>query len=128
MTRVLLIEDNDDVRTMLCLALEQAGCEVREASDGEVGLRLYRESPADVVVTDIIMPNREGLETILAIRAIRPDAAIIAISGGGHTSMEDCLWFANHFGAARVLAKPFDPSELIAAVNELSRGATIGPS
>jgi DNA-binding response OmpR family regulator len=113
MASALIVDDQDLVRQMLRLALESQGLEVRVAGDGDEALRLYREAPADVVVTDIVMPNKEGIETIFELRRSAPDVKIIAMSGTGAI---DFLDMARKLGADHVLRKPFEMRKLVALV------------
>src|SRR5436190_16251520 len=83
MPRVLVIDDNEQIRRLIGLTLRCEGFEVLEAGDGDWGLRLYREQPADLVICDIFMPDKEGLETIQTLITLEPRLPIIAISGGG---------------------------------------------
>jgi CheY-like chemotaxis protein len=122
MTRILIIDDEAPVRSVLRQILEKEGYEVIEAEDGEIGMKRYREHPADLVITDILMPEKEGIETILALRKVSPDIKIIAISGGGRTRKLDVLPLAKMFGAVRTLAKPFTRDDLLAAVKGVLAG------
>ena len=119
MARILLMDDDELLREALRIVLEGAGYEVMEASDGEVGLRLQREHPADLILVDIFMPERDGLEVIKALRVESPRVRIIAVSGGGRTGQIEVLSIAAAFGAARTLVKPFAPRELLKAIREL---------
>lgn len=119
MKKVLIIDDEPYILLMLKKMLEKAGYEVDMASNGKEGLDLFEKHAADLVITDIIMPDKEGLEIILEMKKQRPDLKIIAISGGGRISPESYLECAKHFGASRVFQKPFKQKELISAVNEL---------
>jgi DNA-binding response OmpR family regulator len=92
---------------------------VIEASDGRAGLRHYLLAPMDLVITDLLMPEQEGMETIQAMRRVHPQVKIIAISGGGQTGRLDFLEAAAVLGAQRTLRKPFRPRELLTAVREL---------
>ncbi len=116
MARVLLIDDDDALRRMLTLTLTRHGHEVVEAGDGEAGLALHRDHPVDVVVTDIIMPARDGIEAIIALQ--RPDwrVPVIAMSGGGNIGAADYLLVARKLGACATLQKPFAAEELLAAI------------
>jgi DNA-binding response OmpR family regulator len=120
MARILLIEDDNEVRTMLRLTLIHFGHNVIEARNGKEGLELFKTANADLVITDIVMPEKEGLEVLIKLRAnqVQP-VKIIAISGGGRQKAADYLRMAKLMGAARVLAKPFSNEVLIAAINEL---------
>jgi DNA-binding response OmpR family regulator len=124
MARILLIDDDDDVRTMLRETLVHTGHIVIEATNGKEGLELFAESKADVVITDIVMPEKEGLEVLMELRKRQPSLQIIAISGGGRQSTADYLRVAKLLGAAKVIAKPFSSQVMMAAINELlSRGS-----
>ena len=118
MARILLIEDNDALRALLRENLELAGHTVIEARDGQEGLDLFRRTGADLVVTDILMPEKEGLAVLMELRTAHPPVHVIAISGGG----QDYLATAKLLGAAKVLLKPFPPAVLIAAITELLPG------
>lgn len=121
MARILIIDDNPDILQLFGRALKKAGHEVVEAPDGKVGLLLYREDPADLVITDIVMPEKEGIETIRELRRDYPNAKIIAISGGG-TAMASstCLLLAERMGVQRSLRKPIKISELLEAVADVT--------
>ncbi len=119
MAHILIIDDDVQMRSMLRQMLEREGYEVEEANNGKVALRAYKENPADLVITDIIMPEKEGLEIIRELRKDYPDVKVIAISGGGHISPDEYLHLAKAFGAQCVFAKPFERRELIEAVQEL---------
>lgn len=120
MARVLVIDDNDDLRRVLQLFLEEAGFEVEAAPNGLRGLQLQREKPACVVVTDLFMPEKEGIETIVELRRQFPQTKIVAMSGGGNDVGGDYLSVAREVGAAKALKKPFDMQELVHAVRELA--------
>ena len=118
MAKILLIDDDELLRQVLAKALAHAGHEVVEAADGAQGQELARVSGANLVITDLIMPGQEGVETIIALRREQPDLPIIAMSGGAaHTKLY--LDIAGKIGAQRVLAKPFTPAVLLQAVNEV---------
>lgn len=118
MARILVIDDDPLVRTTLRKVLERAGHQVAEAADGAKGLDQYRAQRADVVVTDIIMPDKEGIATIMDLRRFDPAVKIIAMSGGGRTATFDFLRIAKEFGAAKTLQKPFANEALLAAIQE----------
>ncbi|WP_319523757.1 response regulator [uncultured Desulfosarcina sp.] len=122
MARILVIDDDDTVRLSVKLALEDADHIVEDAADGEKGVALFRENPADLVVTDIFMPEKEGLETIDEIKRLRPETKIIAISGGGRMDPEDYLSIAESVGADHSLLKPFDIEKLAEVVEDLLKG------
>jgi YesN/AraC family two-component response regulator len=99
--------------------LRREGYEVVEALNGKAGLKLYRENPTDLIITDLIMPEKEGLETIMELRRDFPDVKIIAISGGGKIDGEEYLFMAQKFGVQRTFAKPVARADLLKAVREL---------
>jgi DNA-binding response OmpR family regulator len=115
-TRILIIDDEAPVRAFVRQTLEEEGYQISEAADGEEGLAALRTLPADLIITDIFMPNKEGIETICAVRRHFPSVKILAISGGGNYRI-DMLPAAMHLGAHHALTKPFTPDELLAAVN-----------
>ena len=118
MQRVLVIDDDEQVRALLYEILDRAGFQVMEASNGVEGLKLYRSQPADLVITDLIMPEKEGVETIMELRSQFPNARIIAISGGQRAGGRDYLPIAARLGARRTVAKPFSRQEILEAVRE----------
>jgi DNA-binding response OmpR family regulator len=115
-TRILVIDDDPLVRGTLRAVLETAGYEVTIATDGQAGLDAFRQSPPAMIITDIVMPEVEGIEMIRQVRSQAPKLPILAISGGGRTGPADYLRMAQRLGATEVLSKPFDPDELIAVV------------
>jgi len=124
MAKILVIDDEPALRNILRLTLEQAKHEVIEAPDGEAGSKIARNEEIDLLITDLIMPNREGIETIREARKCMPDLKIIAISGGGHSRGPDILDLAEKMGADRTYKKPFKPDEIAAAVDELINGVS----
>ncbi|MGA2692059.1 MAG: response regulator [Opitutaceae bacterium] len=118
MKRILLVDDDDLFRRMLALILTKLGYEVREACNGKEAIKLFDDSAPDVVLTDLIMPEKEGLETIAEIRQSHPHVKIIAMSGGGRVSAVDHLRVAKAMGADQILAKPFS-NEAVAAALEM---------
>ena len=119
MSRILIIEDEEQTRRMIVEVLQRAGYEVSEARDGVEGLRRYRESPTDLIITDILMPEKEGLETIMALKRESPHVKIIAMSGGGRAGNLHFLDIARRLGAHRTLEKPFELQEMLDAVGAL---------
>jgi CheY-like chemotaxis protein len=118
---ILLIDDDAMVRVAISRVLETAGFAVAVAEDGRQGLKLLHSLEPRLVITDIIMPEKEGIETIIEMRAIRPDLKIIAISGGarfGNVTPLNFLGVARSLGADDVIAKPFEPEELITKVRQ----------
>jgi DNA-binding response OmpR family regulator len=120
MARVLVVDDDFQMREMLGVILERKGYDVMTASDGKLAVQLQQKSPFDLVITDIIMPEKEGLETISELRHSFPCLKIIAISGGGRHRPDGYLELARQLGADRILAKPFGSWEIINAVKDLT--------
>ena len=118
MAKVLIVDDDPGMCVTLARTLIGAGYDVSVAADGVKGLAQYRASPADVVLIDLFMPRKEGLETIVELRKEFPRAAIIAMSG--HRRMELMLRAAQGLGAVSTLSKPFDPETLITLVQKLT--------
>ena len=116
---ILLIDDNDAIREMVRRVLVNAGYAVQEAQDGKAGLAYYHQQRFDAVITDIVMPETEGLETIRELRRADPLVKIIAMSGAGGPAGGGYLDFALKFGAQRILHKPFTADALLAIVNEV---------
>lgn len=119
MSRVLIIDDEPQIANMLKTLFESNGFEVDVATEGNEGLRLFRKNRADVVVTDILMPDKEGLETISELRRDYPDVKIIAMSGGTMTGIDGYLKMAELQGAGRVFKKPFRLADMLKAVQDL---------
>ncbi len=122
MARILVIDDDEPTRRLLRQVLEAAGHEMEEALDGDEGLRLYRARPTDVVLTDLLMPGGDGLTAIHEILRELPDAAIIAISGGGNSRNLNLLPKAMEMGAVKSLEKPFDMHELLRGIDGILAG------
>ena len=116
MTRVLVIDDNDDFRKLALLWFQIHGIEAEGAANGAQGLELQRARPATVIVTDIFMPEKEGIETIQDLRREFPETKIIAMTGA--QGDRNFLDVAKLFGARRVFEKPFDLNKMVEAVNE----------
>ena len=114
MARILVIDDDVDMRALLDEMLRTGGHEVVQAGDGRDGVAKYRSARVDLVITDLCMPNQEGLETIVELRRDFPGVAIIAMSG--KTFARTMLSIAIRLGAVETLEKPFQPAELLAAV------------
>jgi YesN/AraC family two-component response regulator len=119
MKKVLIIDDEPAILQMMKRLVEKAGYLVELASDGEDGMILFEEGSFDLVITDIIMPKKEGIEIITAIRKNHPKTKIIAMSGGGKFAPEGYLKSANMLGATRIFKKPFNHREMIDAIKEL---------
>lgn len=121
--RVLIVDDDPDVLRSLCAAFERLGVRPETAGNGAQAMKRLTSVMPDLIITDILMPEREGLETIMAARAWNtPNLKIIAISGGGRLDGGAILGFALGLGADAVLRKPFRPSQLIALAEGLLTG------
>lgn len=118
MAKILIIDDEESTRIMLRRLLEREGHTVFAAEDGKAGLRMFQETGCDLVVTDILMPEKDGLELILTLRNQNPAVKIVAMSGGGKTGALDFLSLAKTFGAVATLSKPIEKEALRNAVNE----------
>lgn len=116
MAHILVADDQESIRALLAALLKQYGYEVTLAANGREALALYRSRPIDLVITDIIMPDMEGIETIRELRKLNPDAKIIAMSGGGTGRAADYLRVASMFGVNQVIEKPFDMPGMLKAV------------
>jgi DNA-binding response OmpR family regulator len=117
---ILIVDDKDDVRSFMRVALEQAGYEVRTAPEGGQALALQRERPADLLITDIFMPGQEGFETITSFKTQFPQTRIIVMSAGTLPGLKhDFLSTAALLGVDATLRKPFDADELLAAVRRV---------
>ena len=119
MARILIIEDNAQLREMLNLMLSQAGHEVQEATGGEMGEKLYKENPSDLIIIDILMPEKGGLETIVEMKREFPNIKIIGISGGFQKKTDENRTLAELMGVERTLSKPFTSEELLKTVREV---------
>lgn len=119
MTRVLVADDEDDIRSTLGQFLEEAGYEVALARDGNEAIKIHRQRAADVLVTDIMMPDCDGIELIRFMRGKSPEVRIIAISGGGKIDADRLLNIATMLGAERILQKPIDRNRFLETVEEL---------
>lgn len=118
MPSVLVVDDEDQVRQLIRESLEQAGYTVQEARDGKEGLDQYRKQPADVIIMDVMMPDQDGLESILILRREFPAARVIAITGGSDMiGILNFLDVAKMMGARRALHKPFELHALLDAVS-----------
>jgi DNA-binding NtrC family response regulator len=118
MVRILIIDDLPAVRQLMGDMLRARGYAVVEAENGRDGIAKMREAPADLVITDVIMPEMEGMETVSTLRKAYPGLRIIAMSGGGRAANYDFLQATVKLGAARTLQKPFTRDELIEVVEE----------
>jgi YesN/AraC family two-component response regulator len=116
---ILVVDDEPMIRDGLKVALEMEGHRAITASDGNEALKLVDEKKPQLIITDIIMPESDGIEVICTLKENNPDIKILAISGGGRISASDHLKIARQLGAAGVLTKPFSTEELISEINKL---------
>jgi CheY-like chemotaxis protein len=118
MENILVIDDEPQIRSMIRLVLERSGYSVMEATDGLEGIKQFRENPANLIITDLIMPNKDGIGMIIELKKEFPDVKIIAMSGGGLNRPEGYLRGAQKLGAACTLSKPINRQDLIQAVRD----------
>jgi DNA-binding NtrC family response regulator len=116
---ILLIDDDEQLRSMLRRALLRTGYQVMEAGNGRQALNLLAEASVQAVVTDIIMPDMEGIELILELRRSRPELPIVAMSAGGRIGPDSYLYLAERSGATRTIAKPFSIGPFLELVGEV---------
>lgn len=119
MKKIVLIDDDPEFRNMLQEGLSQAGFEIFPAGNGIEGLESIKKNTPDIVITDIIMPEKEGVETILEMKTLYPDLKYIAISGGGRSNPENYLNVAKSLGAVETFSKPFKLIDLIKTINSV---------
>ena len=124
MTRILVVDDDDQIRALLREVLERDQFEVMDAADGDVALALQRKYPADLIITDLIMPAKDGIETIMEFRKEFPAVEIIAISGGGplgpgRVAADDYLELSKAFGGVSTFSKPIDFKRLLDKIRQL---------
>ncbi len=118
MARILLIDDDPSIRAIFKRYLEAHGYEVDEAADGNAGLSSIAGCAPDLVVTDVMMPEKDGLEVVMELRKSNPDLPVIAISGGMRIAPMDFLPTIKKFGACKVFYKPVELEELLGAISE----------
>lgn len=119
MARILVIDDQEPIRRIVRRALEQAGHEVFDASDGEMGMQMLARQSVAVVISDIFMPGQDGILTLRQIRKQFPDVKVIVISGGDSTGMLDLRRDAELLGAVQSLAKPFTARDIVDLVGRV---------
>ena len=117
--RILVVDDSADIRGFMRAALEQEGYRVAVAENGREAIEQQREQPAELLVTDIFMPDVDGIETIARFKSEFPSVRVIAMSAGGAARMQDYLRIAGYIGADAVLAKPFGVEELVRTVRRV---------
>jgi len=116
MATILVVDDEDVIRSILRKVLEGAGHTVFDAKDGRQALKMYADSPTDLVISDIFMPEMDGIEFLMRVRDKFPEARIIALSGGGYLGKAEVLTAASNLGAVTVLEKPFEVQDCLALV------------
>ncbi len=121
MTSILVIDDDSQTLELISSVFEEEGSKVLTAENGKKGIDLFRQSPTAVVITDIIMPVKDGIETIMELKKEFPELKIIAISSGSHVFPDPHLKTAKLLGANKTMTKPLDLKELVEAVKELTR-------
>ena len=125
MARILIIDDSQDILRLLRLILESAGHTVYDAADGVAGMHIFRKERPELVITDIFMPEQDGLATIRMLRHEFPTVKILAISGGGQFGTLNYLDIAETLGADAVLSKPFTSEALLAILQNLGESADL---
>lgn len=119
MPTILVVDDDPQVRSLLTKILEREGYDVTPAADGSEAVTAYQAEPYDLVITDLVMPEKEGIETFNELRRFDPDVKVVAISGGGRIGAQDYLSWARACGVAHTFAKPIDRGELLNVVQQL---------
>ncbi len=125
MARILVVDDDERIRTTFRMLLEGAGYEVEEAHDGNAAMKCFAQCRVDLAITDILMPEKDGIEVMLAIRRMVPRVKVLAISGGGRIEPSFYLTMAKHLGADAVLVKPVDKETLLKTVASLLEGTGV---
>jgi CheY-like chemotaxis protein len=119
MAHIIVIDDDPVMRQVIRLVLEAAGHSVLRCENGRKAVEIVTHGHADLLITDLLMPEMDGLETVRAVRQVRPVLPILAISGGRRGDPDDYLGIARVFGATETLPKPFRPDDLLALVKQL---------
>ena len=120
MKKILVIDDENDLREILRRFLTKAGFDVRTAANGEEGLQKFQMDPANLVITDLLMPDKEGIETIVELKQGYPDVKIIVMTGGGIGKAKDYLEIASALGVEHAITKPFSLGDLLQKVKEIT--------
>jgi CheY-like chemotaxis protein len=117
MLRILVIDDEPLLRSTVVTILTRAGFGVEEAPDGAAGIAMFHKNQPDMVITDLFMPNRDGIEVVMELKRSYPHTKILAMTGGGQMQMMELASAAKSLGATHILYKPFDKESLLGAVN-----------
>lgn len=117
--KILVIEDDTLLRSMMQKGLERAGYEAVVAVNGTQGIELFKQHKPSLVITDMLMPDKEGMQTIMELKQIDPDIKIIAMSGGGSTKNMAFLEMSKRVGAVATISKPFKPQDLFDLIGTL---------
>lgn len=123
MAKILIIDDVLEIRSFLRIILTKAGHQVVDVANGNLGLEAYKSQPADLVLCDLFMPEKEGLDTIRELQALNGDVKIIAMSGGSPRTSFDFLTVAAKLGAAKNLNKPLNTAMVLGTVEEVLKGS-----
>jgi DNA-binding NtrC family response regulator len=118
---ILIVDDEPGIRELLCMMMVAAGHTAVTAEDGVQAPKVMAAQPIDIVITDLLMPERDGLEFITEIRKLYPKVKIIAMSGGGHIARDSYLRIAKNFGAHMLLEKPFSQAGVLSAVDAVMK-------
>jgi DNA-binding NtrC family response regulator len=119
MARILIIDDDESITSLLRMVLSRQGYEVLTAANGRERVKLFNSTPADLVISDILMPEMDGLEALKQLRQLSPNLKLIAVSGGGVRLKMDVLRVAELLGAAATFEKPYKIDALLASVRQL---------
>lgn len=125
MARILVVDDDPMITMLLRSVLEGAGHNVTEASNGKEATKLYHQNPSDLIILDLVMPEKEGIETIMELRSDFPDVKIIAITGGLKGQSEVLLTAAKDLGASHTFKKPLNSKEILEATEKIINGKMI---
>jgi DNA-binding NtrC family response regulator len=121
MSHILVIDDDEQVRNYFRVLLEENGYQVDTAMNGIAGIKRVKESEFDAVILDLIMPEKEGIETLMELRREYPDITVITVSGGGKMSPDNYLPITKTLGAAYAFQKPVDQKELLSALEHICK-------
>ena len=118
--RVLIVDDDCELLDTLAEMLDGAGFTVAKANNGAEGIAAYKKTPADVVILDMLMPEKDGFETMNFLKRDYPDVKIIAMTGGGTIGSQDVLQWARLMGVTRAFSKPFQWEEMLQSVQQIT--------